>query len=125
MEKIGLITITYNSADVISGFLDSTLKQSYKNFEIFIIDNDSQDDTEKVIFQYDDPRINFIKNSENLGVAKANNQGIKIALQANCSQVLIINKCKQKWCEVRNSRTTGWIKKDHLWGIKEHKINIK
>ncbi len=40
-------------------------------------------------------------------------------------QVLIINKCKQKWCEVRNSRTTGWIKKDHLWGIKEHKINIK
>ena len=70
MEKIGLITITYNSADVISGFLDSTLKQSYKNFEIFIIDNDSQDDTEKVIFQYDDPRINFIKNSENLGGQK-------------------------------------------------------
>ena len=78
MEKIGLVTITYNSAiDVIRGFLDSTLKQSFKNFEIFIIDNDSQDDTEKVIFQYEDDRINFIKNSENVGVAKANNQGIK------------------------------------------------
>ena len=78
MEKIGLVTITYNSADVIRGFLDSILKQKFfKNFEIFIIDNDSQDDTEKVVFQYEDDRINFIKNSENVGVAKANNQGIK------------------------------------------------
>tara|TARA_B100000575_G_scaffold267630_1_gene245891 strand:- start:318 stop:776 length:459 start_codon:yes stop_codon:yes gene_type:complete len=40
-------------------------------------------------------------------------------------QVLIINKCKQKWCEVRNSKTVGWIKKDRLWGIKEHNINPK
>ena len=91
MEKIGLVTITYNSADVIRGFLESILKQSFKNFEIFIIDNDSQDDTEKVVFQYEDNRINFIKNSENVGVAKANNQGIKRALQTNCSQVLIID----------------------------------
>ena len=73
MEKIGLVTITYNSADVIRGFLDSILNQSFKNFEIFIIDNDSQDDIEKVVFQYEDDRINFIKNSENVG-AKANNQ---------------------------------------------------
>lgn len=91
MEKIGLVTITYNSVDVIRGFLESTLKQSFKNFEIFIIDNNSQDNIEKVVFQYEDDRINFIKNSENVGVAKANNQGIKRALQANCSQVLIIN----------------------------------
>ena len=61
MEKIGLVTITYNSADVIRGFLDSILKQSFENFEIFLIDNDSQDDTEKVVFQYEDDRINFIK----------------------------------------------------------------
>ena len=59
MEKIGLVTITYNSADVIRGFLDS-VKQKPQIFEIFIIDNDSQDDTEKVIFQYDDDRITFL-----------------------------------------------------------------
>ena len=130
MEKIGLVTITYNSADVIRGFLDSALKQSFKNFEIFIIDNDSQDDTEKVIFQYEDDRINFIKNSENVGVAKANNQGIKKALQTNCSQVLIINNDiefedkllekmlsiqKQKKCSLVAPKIMYFDKPDHIW----------
>ena len=130
MEKIGLVTITYNSADVIRGFLDSILKQSFKNFEIFLIDNDSQDDTEKVVFQYEDDRINFIKNSENVGVAKANNQGIKRALQANCSQVLIINNdvefedkllekmlCiqKQKKCSLVAPKMMYFDKPDHIW----------
>ncbi|MAO72049.1 MAG: glycosyl transferase [Flavobacteriales bacterium] len=130
MEKIGLVTITYNSADVIRGFLESILKQSFKNFEIFIIDNDSQDDTEKVVFQYEDNRINFIKNSENVGVAKANNQGIKRALQANCSQVLIINNDiefedkllekmlsvqKQKKCSLVAPKMMYFDQPDHIW----------
>lgn len=130
MEKIGLVTITYNSADVIRGFLDSVLKQSFKNFEIFLIDNDSQDDTEKVVFQYEDDRINFIKNSENVGVAKANNQGIKRALQANCSQVLIINNDiefedkllekmlsiqKQKKCSLVAPKMMYFDNPDHIW----------
>ena len=130
MEKIGLVTITYNSVEVIRGFLDSILKQSFKNFEIFIIDNDSQDDTEKVVFQYEDNRINFIKNSENVGVAKANNQGIKRALQANCSQVLIINNDiefedkliekmlsvqKQKKCSLVAPKMMYFDKPDHIW----------
>lgn len=130
MEKIGLVTITYNSADVIRGFLDSVLKQSFKNFEIFLIDNDSQDNTEKVVFQYDDDRINFIKNSENVGVAKANNQGIKRALQSNCSQVLIINNDiefedkllekmlsiqKQKKCSLVAPKMMYFDKPDHIW----------
>ena len=130
MEKIGLVTITYNSADVIRGFLDSVLKQSFKNFEIFLIDNDSQDDTEKVVFQYDDDRINFIKNSENVGVAKANNQGIKRALQANCSQVLIINNDiefedkliekmlsvqKQTKCSLVAPKMMYFDQPDHIW----------
>ena len=130
MEKIGLVTITYNSADVIRGFLDSVLKQSFKNFEIFLIDNDSQDDTEKVVFQYDDDRINFIKNSENVGAAKANNQGIKRALQSNCSQVLIINNDiefedkllekmlsiqKQKKCSLVAPKMMYFDKPDQIW----------
>lgn len=35
-------------------------------------------------------------------------------------QVLIINKCNKMWCAVKNSKVNGWIKKQHLWGIKEH-----
>ncbi len=91
MEKIGLVTITFNSEDVINGFLESALNQTFQNFIIYIIDNHSQDETESIIKSYDDNRIVFIKNQQNVGVAKANNQGIKLALKENCSQVLIIN----------------------------------
>ena len=91
MEKIGLVTITYNSADVLKGFLDSTFKQSFQNFIIYIIDNNSQDDTVSIIEKDKDERIVLIRNSENFGVAKANNQGIKLALKDDCYQVLIVN----------------------------------
>ena len=40
-------------------------------------------------------------------------------------QVLTIKKCNRIWCEIKNSETNGWIKKEHLWAINEHKINIK
>ena len=91
MEKIGLVTIAYNSADVLKGFLDSTFKQTFQNFVIYIIDNNSQDNTISLLKEYNDQRIVLIKNPENVGVARANNQGIKLALKDGCSQVLIIN----------------------------------
>ena len=81
MEKIGLVTITYNSVDVLKGFLDSTFKQTFQNFVIYIIENNSEDNTLTVLEKYNDERIVLIKNSENVGVAKANNQGIKLALK--------------------------------------------
>ena len=34
-------------------------------------------------------------------------------------QVLIVNKCETKWCKVKNTKTSGWIQKEHLWGIKK------
>ena len=40
-------------------------------------------------------------------------------------QVLTIKKCNQTWCEIKNNKIDGWVKKDHLWAINEHKINIK
>ena len=91
MEKIGLVTITYNSADVIRNFLESTFSQTFQNFIIYIIDNNSQDNTIEILKENTDSRIELVKNKENVGVAKANNQGIELALKDNCTQVLIIN----------------------------------
>jgi len=91
MEKIGLVTITYNSEDVIRDFLESTLSQTFQNFVVYIIDNNSQDNTLEILKENSDNRIKLVKNKKNVGVAKANNQGIELALKNNCTQVLIIN----------------------------------
>ena len=91
MEKIGLVTITYNSQDVIRGFLKSTLFQTFQNFIVYIIDNNSKDNTLEILKENTESRINLVQNKKNVGVAKANNQGIELALKDKCTHVLIIN----------------------------------
>ena len=91
MDKIGLVTITYNSADVLQPFLDCVWQQTHINLVLYIIDNASEDDTHLILEKENDSRLQIINNSTNFGVAKANNQGIKRAIADDCDQVLIIN----------------------------------
>jgi len=91
MEKVGVVTITYNSQYVIREFLDSLLQQSHENFLLYIIDNNSKDKTLEIIKTYNDERIKIIQNSNNLGVAKGNNQGINLSIKNNCRHILLLN----------------------------------
>ncbi len=90
-NKIGVVTVTYNSADVLDDFLDSVNTQTYKDFLLYVIDNDSKDDTAEIIGKVKDKRIVYIQNNENVGVAAANNQGIKHAFEDGCDFVLFLN----------------------------------
>jgi glycosyltransferase involved in cell wall biosynthesis len=47
--------------------IDSVLQQSYTDFELLIIDDNSHDDIADVINSYQDARIRFLSNAENLG----------------------------------------------------------
>ena len=91
MDKIGLVTITYNSADVLRPFLDCVWEQTYSNLVLYVIDNDSGDATISILENEQDSRLKVIKNTANLGVARANNQGIEQAIADGCNQVLIVN----------------------------------
>ncbi|MCK9265608.1 glycosyltransferase family 2 protein [bacterium] len=69
MKKNRLITIgvpTYNSGRYIKECLDSIIAQSYTNLEIIVSDNGSTDDTKNIVLSYNDPRIIFRENRENL-----------------------------------------------------------
>ena len=91
MDKIGLVTITYNSADVLRPFLDCVWQQTHNNLVLYVIDNASEDATRSILEIENDSRLKIINNSTNFGVAKANNQGIESAIADGCDQVLIIN----------------------------------
>lgn len=91
MKKIGLVTITYNSAHVIEPFIKCVLAQTHTNFIVYVVDNISSDNTLELLRTYHDNRIVLIANKENAGVAKGNNQGIKKALEDNCEEILIVN----------------------------------
>ena len=75
--KISVITATYNRCDRIKESIECILRQSYQYFEYIIVDDGSEDETERVVKSFDDPRIKFIKNSENRGLCYSRNVGIR------------------------------------------------
>jgi GT2 family glycosyltransferase len=90
-SRIGVVTVTYNSAQVIDGFMTSLLRQSYSSFMLYVIDNASSDQTLQLIDRYPDSRIRIVARRRNLGIAEGNNQGIAAALADGCDSVLLIN----------------------------------
>lgn len=58
---------TYRGAEHIGAAVESVLAQSLTDFELLIIDDNSPDDTAKVVARYHDPRIRFLLNPSNLG----------------------------------------------------------
>lgn len=62
-----IIMPVYNGARVISPTVKSILSQSYKNFELIIVDDKSKDNTISVIKSFKDKRISVHENKINLG----------------------------------------------------------
>lgn len=73
---ISIIIPTYNRGYSLARSIDSILAQSFKEFELIIVDDNSSDDTEKIVASYNDERIRYIKHSTNYGANKARNTGI-------------------------------------------------
>ena len=76
---VSIIIPTYNRTDLISRAISSVLNQTFKNFEVIIIDDGSTDNTENVVKSFNDSRIKYIKNKKNVGAAVTRNIGIKAA----------------------------------------------
>jgi GT2 family glycosyltransferase len=90
-DHIGVVTVTYNSADVLADFLRCMFAQTHREFTLFAVDNASKDDTLRILRECPDDRLKMIANPDNRGVAAGNNQGIHAALDAGCRSVLLIN----------------------------------
>lgn len=82
MEKglVSVITPMYNGARFVSDTIESVLKQTYPHWEMYVIDDGSQDNGPDIVRQYTsrDPRIKLLK-QENAGSAAARNNGIRRA----------------------------------------------
>ena len=73
--KFSVIIPTFNRAYCLERAIDSVLNQSFKDFELIIVDDGSTDDTVEVLKKYQN-KISYIK-TKNLGVSHARNVGIK------------------------------------------------
>ena len=95
---VSIVIPTYNHAKFISKALKSVIDQTYKNWEAIIIDNESIDETYKLINNFNDQRIKYFKIANDGVIAKSRNLGI--------------NEAKGEWIAFLDS--DDWWTKDKL-----------
>jgi len=76
---VSVIIPVYNSEKYIEQSVKSILEQTYKNFELIVIDDASTDGTAAKLCTLNDPRIQVLTNEANLGNYPSRNIGIKMA----------------------------------------------
>jgi len=70
-DFITVITPAFNSAPYIHDTIKSVINQSYKNWELLIVNNNSTDDTEAVVKSFSDKRIKlFFERKQGVGFAR-------------------------------------------------------
>lgn len=76
---VSVIIPTSNRATLVARAIRSVLVQSFKDLEIIVIDDASFDNTHETVQSFNDPRIIYIKMSEQKGAQISRNIGIKKA----------------------------------------------
>jgi glycosyltransferase involved in cell wall biosynthesis len=78
---VSVIMPAYNCGDFIGITLDSVINQTYKNWEVLVVDDCSTDDTAQIVQEYikKDKRIKYHKLEKNSGAAVARNKAVNLA----------------------------------------------
>jgi len=122
--------VTFNSGRVLEPFLECAFAQTLGKFTLYVVDNASKDETLAILGKVSDSRLKLIENQENLGVAEANNQGIRAALADGCEVVLLLNNdiefsqnlflrlyagLKEYRCEMTTGKMLYFDPPDRIW----------
>lgn len=80
MNKIvSVIMPSFNTGRFIKEAINSVINQTYTNWELIIVDDCSNDDTNEIINSFEDSRIKYLKNDTNMGAAICRNRALKEA----------------------------------------------
>lgn len=76
MPSVSIIIPTFNRAEKVVRAISSVVEQTFADFEIIVVDDGSEDNTEQTVAQFGE-RLVYIAHPSNLGVSAARNTGIK------------------------------------------------
>lgn len=66
-NSLSVYILTYNRAKYLENAIESVLNQTYENYDLYILDNCSTDETPKVINKFSDSRLHYIRHEKNIG----------------------------------------------------------
>lgn len=79
IPKISVVLAVYNGEKYIKPSIESILAQTYKDFELIIVNDASTDSTLNIISSYNDSRIIIHNNNQNIGQTASLNAGLRVA----------------------------------------------
>jgi len=99
IDKVSIIMPSFNSSPFIGFSINSLINQTYKNWELIVVDDNSSDETFKIIsnFSKSDPRITGIRLDHNVGPAEARN----IALRKSTGRFIAFLDSDDLWVNVK------------------------
>ena len=75
---VSVVMTVFNGEKFILKSINSIIKQTYKNWELIIVNDNSQDSTSKILNKYKSKKIKIINLKKNVGAYKATNLAFKI-----------------------------------------------
>lgn len=125
---VSIILPTYNRAGFLPAALDSVLAQTWRHWELVVIDDGSTDETGTVLDQYDDPRLVRLR-QENRGVSAARNMGIR----ASSGSLIALLDSDDQWLPDKLEKQLAYMRRhsydicqtDEIWIRNGRRVNQK
>jgi len=81
---VSVLMAVYNGAGTVDEAIASILAQSFRDWELIVVDDGSTDETRKRIERYDDPRIRVLYNAANSGLSAS----LNVAFRASTGSLI-------------------------------------
>jgi alpha-1,3-rhamnosyltransferase len=112
---ISVIMCTYNHSEYVQDAIESVVKQTYKDWELIIIDNGSTDDTQKILQKYNDnPKVRIVSYEKNDFITKRINEGVRLA---NGDFISILYSDDYYLPEIFEKQIKCFGSLSHEWGV--------
>ncbi len=77
--RVSVVLSVFNGEAFLAESIESLLVQSFRDFELIVIDDGSTDRTSEILHGFDDPRVRTLRNRSNLGLTPSLNRGLSEA----------------------------------------------
>jgi glycosyltransferase involved in cell wall biosynthesis len=119
MPKVSVIIPTHNRAEYLRCAIESVLKQTFKDLEIIVVDDNSTDNTAEVVKRFEDRQIKYIRKNANKGPSAARNTAISVSTGKYIAflddddewvpnklqrQIELLDRCQPNICGVYSNR---------------------